>query len=93
MSEKSELSKSPKYIDDFLEAVYPDNVALVKSFFNEKKCLIDATELIAALKARLAEAEGLIKMVLNQAASYQLNGRNKLQAFFTPPEPEDKTSE
>lgn len=73
MSDESDLPKSPEYIDAFLEAVYPGNVALVKSFFSEKKALIDATILIndlhtqlAACQERLEKAEGLLKGVVNK---------------------------
>lgn len=39
-------------------------------------------EELAALKKRQAVANGLLRMVLNQAASYQLNGRALIKSYL-----------
>jgi hypothetical protein len=47
----------PDFITKFVEAVYPDAPWLAMAMFDEGTCLRDATELIATLRARVAELE------------------------------------
>lgn len=49
--------KVPKYITDFMKAVYGDRFDLVLSSFNERKALRDATARINELEAYVAELE------------------------------------
>jgi hypothetical protein len=46
-----------KFIVDFMDAVYDGNGALSLASFNEEKALKDATEKIAALRARVEALE------------------------------------
>lgn len=51
------MSETPKFIEDFMEAVYPGAGHLALGSFNEQKALTDATERIQTLETALAAAQ------------------------------------
>lgn len=55
------MSDTPKFIEGFMEAVYPGAGHLALSSFSEKKVLEDATAEITRLRSLLDEAKAALR--------------------------------
>ncbi len=60
MSQGRDETPTPKFIQDFAAAVYPDAPNLALATFNEEKFIIDAVGRIRELERSLAQAQARI---------------------------------
>lgn len=60
----------PKYITEFLDAIYPEYNAVARMINNEKSVLMDATNLIKELRAELIEKDHALKDAVEMLEKY-----------------------
>ena len=69
------MSKTPKYIMDFISVLAPGNEELYLSFFKERIAIIDATKTIERLEAENERLKELCNDLINAALNDCVEGR------------------